>query len=397
MDEDFSLFANDPLYRLLGRFGLTYHNKRLHRVRSILFFLGIIWVTPFILAVIQGFAINIDPKKSFLYDFAAYSQFFVAIPFFIIAEGYIENEIKYGIQHFLTSSIIPNGSLSKVKNKLKVATKNQALVIPAILLYILGHIFTWFWLWGEITNQKETWHATVVCSNCIEKLTYAGLWVGLISVPIMVYWHLRWIWKIGVWYWVLWKISRAKLQIHASHPDQFGGLGFLAHLQSRFGIILFTDSFVIAGTISYKLIIEGPPFDKINILEAIILYTVIAPLLFLLPLFFFNHQLSRKKREDLLKYSAVANYRAMQVDKDLIETIGNSNRIPIKESMDELSSLKTFYENANKMRTLPLDFQNLRRLFVSALSPMLGPIITLIVQWAGVSPNFIKIIKTLFP
>jgi hypothetical protein len=333
----------------------------------------------------EGIAIGPDIKKSFLYDYAAYAQFLFAIPFFIFGEGYIEREIRYGINHFLGSEIIDNPDKTKLRGVLNNATRWQQKRVAAVAMYVLAHLGTWIWLAGELSNNNFTWH-TFVNTGGQEYFSLAGLWNGIISVPIMVYWHIRWMWKILIWYWVIWKISHLKLKIHASHPDQFGGLGFFSRLQSRFGILLLAVGGMFAATLSYKLTIEHARFIQASVAGVIILYVMLAPCIFIAPLLFFNSQLAKAKRDDLLRYSHLATHYTNRVETLISESVEEASTIPlseIKEAVANLANIKAFYENASKMHTLPFDFQYTRRLFVSALSPM----IPVIIQSSFLSPD----------
>lgn len=388
---EFSLFTRDPLYRILKPVGLVNSKGLLKTIPTILFFILITWTPTALLAFAQGIAINKDIKKSFFYDYAAYAQFLFAIPFFIIAESYIEREIKYTIEHFISSGIINTSGITELKEALNKATKTQRMVVPAIIMYILGHITIWPWLWGELHNGIYTWH-TFTTVDGQEYLSLAGLWNGIVSVPIMVYWHIRWIWKLGIWYWVIWKISKLQLKLHASHPDQFGGLGFFARLQSRFGILLLAVGGIIAATLSYKLTIEKAPFFQFPIAGIIIIYVLFAPSAFTAPLLFFNSQLANTKRNDLLRYSHLATYQTNKVElliNDSMEPNSTVSTNQIKEAIANLSNIKAFYENASKMYTLPFDFKYTRRLFVSAL----GPMIPVIIQSSVLSPDVKRIIE----
>jgi hypothetical protein len=391
---NFSLFVGDPLYRILKSLRLTNSRGLLKIFPTIIFFILITWIPTAALALIQGIAITPDIKKSFLYDYAAYAQFFFAIPFFIVGESYIEREIKYGIDHFVDSEIVDGDSLRTLQNVLAKATKVQRMLLPAVIMYLLAHITIWPWLFGELHNNNYTWHTFTTASNH-EYFSLAGWWNGIVSVPIVVYWHIRWIWKLGIWYWIIWKISHLKLKIHASHPDQFGGLGFFSRLQSRFGILILAVGGIIAATLSYKLTIEHANFIQIPVAGIIVLYVLLAPCIFIAPLLFFNSQLAKAKRDDLLRYSHLATHHTNKVELLINESMKAGSNISlneIREAIENLSNIKIFFENAGKMHTLPFDFQYTRRLFASAL----GPMIPVIIQSSVFSPDINRIVDQVY-
>ena len=71
-----------------------------------------------------------------------------------------------------------------------------------------------------------------------EALSAAGWWEFLIALPLLNYWWLRWIWKIGLWSWYLFRLSRFRLRLVAADPDRTGGIGFVSDVQTRFGLVI---------------------------------------------------------------------------------------------------------------------------------------------------------------
>ena len=54
-------------------------------------------------------------------------------------------------------------------------------------------------------------------------LSPAGSWYIIVSLPIVLYIILRWVWLQLVWLRFLSVTSRMDLQLIASHPDRAGG------------------------------------------------------------------------------------------------------------------------------------------------------------------------------
>src|SRR5712692_5789188 len=98
MDDEFSLFSNDPLNRLLSHVGLTDCGLPRNGRRMAVIFL-VTWAPLAILSWLQHVALvwkppsaggGADVRMSFLLDFAAYGYFFLALPMFVVAEESVE-------------------------------------------------------------------------------------------------------------------------------------------------------------------------------------------------------------------------------------------------------------------------------------------------------------------
>jgi hypothetical protein len=372
----FSIFEEDPVYRLLKKLGLSDKsgNPKLGLVSVILVLFT--WCPTALLAFIQDVAIRQPAEFAFLYDFAAYSQFVVGIPLLVLSEPYINKKLKLGLEYFITSGIIPPSEYSVFEEQIRIARKAESSVVMSILLLVFSLlVIPLAYIPVELTNGVGNWHA-LVTTGTQEVMTWAGWWNILIALPIVTYLFARWIWKIMVWYWLLWQISKMNLYLHASHPDRFGGLGFLASLQSRFGFLIFANGLSIAATMTYKLLVEKSPFNTFTVAGLAVIYLTLAPVIFLIPLFFFRNLLSTIKQDCLLQYSSLAAHCIIKIET-LIQTSKNiESDNKVKHAIDNLASINTYYENINKMHVVPMDFQKTSRLFISAL----GPLIPLFIQ-----------------
>ncbi|HZD30427.1 MAG TPA: hypothetical protein VE779_02085, partial [Candidatus Angelobacter sp.] len=67
---------------------------------------------------------------------------------------------------------------------------------------------------------------------------------------------------LNLWKWLLWtifmfRLSRLNLRLTPSHPDERGGLGFLARAPQAFAPVTFAIMCVIGSTIRNHILNEG--------------------------------------------------------------------------------------------------------------------------------------------
>ena len=103
----------------------------------------------------------------------------------------------------------------------------------------------------------------------------------LLPFPLLNYWWLRWIWKIILWSYYLFRMSRFRLRLLASHPDRTGGIGFLSDVQTRFGLVILAYGITnVASTIAYKMAFEGATLGDHSVWGPLVGFVISAPLLF---------------------------------------------------------------------------------------------------------------------
>ena len=177
-----------------------------------------------------------------------------------------------------------------------------------------------------------------------------------VALPIQIYWWVRWIWKIMLWYWYLSSISKFHLVLVASHPDHTGGISFLSEVQAKFAIVIlaFGISNVVA-TIGYKLGIEHAPITLPPVWGPVVGFIIGAPLLFLSPLLLFTKQLYRTKKRALDQFRQKAMVSALAVEEQWLHSDTDlDSESKARTELSQLNLLTGFYERISRMRVVPL-------------------------------------------
>src|SRR5882757_5843072 len=125
-------------------------------------------------------------------------------------------------------------------------------------------------------------------------LTAAGLWEFCIALPLLNYIWLRFIWKIFLWCYYLYRVAYLDLELHPTHPDLTGGIGFVSETQGRFALFILAYCISnIAATVGYEIAVLNYDFATLPVWGPVVGFAIGAPLLFTLPLFMFTKQLFR--------------------------------------------------------------------------------------------------------
>lgn len=364
----FSLFEGDFLSKLFGR--LRSRKPGDLFLRIICFWL-LTYFPMAVLAIIEGLTAGRPPAENFFYDIAAYVIFFVGTPLFIVAEGTISSATRGAAHRFANHGVLKPedaASLDKLHATLEKARKRM---LPEYCCMALAFTYAAFAINMERFDTIQTWHALGPAGD--QSFTAAGIWCMLVALPVANYIWLRWVWKIFLWCWYLFRISRFHLGLLASHPDKTGGIGFLSEVQSKFGILIlaYGISNVAAVTI-YKITIEQADFSLLTIWAGIVGFVIGAPLLFLVPLFFFTKQLHRCKKRAIEQYEERAMERAAAFERKWLNAIETGAVSDMGGSeLSGLNNLNNVYDRIQHMRVVPFDLRSVGELFASAIGPML--------------------------
>jgi len=382
---DFSLVLGGPLYQLYRK---TYLSGPILELvlRRVLLFALITWV-PLFLLCLYGRQLLSNDHLGFLRDLETHVRFLVALPVLIGAEIIVHKRTRTVVKRFVEGRIVtaeetPNFHAA-IETALRARNSVPVELGMLILVYTLGH---WIWL-NKIAFLATTWYGVSDATGF--HLSLAGYWNAFVSVPIFQFILLRWYFRILIWFWLLWKISRLKLRLMPAHPDHAGGIGFLGRSSYAFSPLLFAQGALLSGVIASRVLFEGQTLPSFKITVGVFVgFFVIA---ILGPLAMFSPQLARAKRRGLARYGTLANKYVTEFDEKWLDNDKNDEPILGAPDIQSLADLGNSYAGVREMRIVPFGLRDITRLVAATAVPLL-PLLLMIMPLEELVMRIIKII-----
>ncbi len=157
-----------------------------------------------------------------------------------------------------------------------VRLRNSILaeIILLILVYTVG-----LWVWRDrFALSEPSWYSQTTGTPM--QMTPAGHWYLLVSLPIFQFVLLRWYYRLFLWFWFLFRVSRLNLRLVPTHPDKTGGIGFLGGSIQAFSPLLIAQGAALAGLIANQIFQcrrEAPGFQGRGCRLRRLLYYLHAP------------------------------------------------------------------------------------------------------------------------
>ena len=369
----FSLFDGDLLNRVYVQLGLGTH-RRFYLLRRSVVMVLLTWVPVAVLAWRQHlYELALSPVNYFV-DFAAYVQFLVALPLFVVAERIVDVSTREAADQFLGCGVIRREEGPRVAEIHATIERARKAWWPDAACIVLAFALSFAILVPEFGDDPlPSWHAQGDVHA--RSLTAAGVWEFFIALPLLNYTWLRFIWKILIWCYYLYRVTRLKLELYATHPDLTGGLGFVSETQGRFAIFILAYGLSnIAATVGYEIVVLDYDLSIMPVWGPLVGFAIGAPLLFTLPLFMFTKQLFRTKKRALAAYRARMSEQSRRVESYWQDSgQAHSAQEEIRE-LTELNTLATLFQRVERMRVVPFDLRSFGQLVGSTL----GSIATLL-------------------
>jgi hypothetical protein len=373
--EPFSLFEGDRLRRLYDALGMGPFVRWRLTLRA-LAFATLTYAPMALLAWLQGLTGMVVSPTNFFADFAAYAQFLLALPLYLFAEPIVDASTREAARQFLGCGLIRLDDRPKVEDIHATIRRARLSPIAEGVLVAVAFAFSLaVALPHYLGTALPTWHVHSMEGIAFPVPTAPGFWLFAVALPLLNYIWLRMIWKIVLWTYYLRRIARLALELHPTHPDATGGIGFVSETQGRFAVCILAFGIGnVAAPVGYQIAVLNYDFWTLPVFGPLVLFCIGAPLLFTLPLLMFTRQLFRSRRRALRAYRERVTEHSRRVEE---KWLFGPRREPAQEELRELAELATLgamFSRIEDMRVVPFDLRSFGQLVGSTL----GAIATLL-------------------
>jgi len=306
--EDYAFASGGILWKIADRAKFESRSLR-QQIYFVLVLILFFWVPLAALSLIK-----LGPSQFyllFLRDIATHVRFLFVLPVLLFSRRILNTSFNRTISFFHESKILDKANepeFEKVMSWMKRWSKSQ---IIDLIFIVAVYIFIYVQVTDQ-THRSNTYAPWHILDN---KITTAGWWYLVISLPILQMLLYRWLYTILLWIIFLRKVSRLNLHLSPLHPDGSAGLGFMQYTQLSFVPVAFAFSALTAGVMNNMIIFSGVSIVDYKMTIGSILVFVL--LLFLLPLLQFVPILARVKRKYFLEYSLQAWPIARKFEEEL--------------------------------------------------------------------------------
>ncbi|CAM3054377.1 hypothetical protein G4177_33310 [Corallococcus sp. ZKHCc1 1396] len=353
---DFSLVQGGPSIR----FGRQRHGARPRHAslfRRLLALTLVSWLPLLALSLLEGVP---SVPRAFLADATVHVQLWVSLPMLVVAERYVDLSLAAAVRQFVVSEVIDARHLAayedialgvgRVRSRPSIEA-GLLLASFALSLVSLPAPSTSGWLHAEPRGP----------------LTLAGAWYLAVSLPLVRFLLLRWLWRGLLWAVFLFKVSRLKLALVPTHPDAAGGLGFLGTCQASFSPIVFA----IAATLTAQRLRHVPTGDLTGLALHLLIFAILCLMVLFAPLLPFCRQLLVAKRHGDHAFSALAAWHSRRFEHRWFHRKEVPGQQPLgAPDFSSLADLGTSFATARAMRWFPVNPRAALAILCGAMAPL---------------------------
>lgn len=350
----------------MERLQLT-HEARIRAGRVAAVLAAVTWLPLLILAAVDGVAWGDRVGVTFLKDFLPHGQFLLVVPVLVIGEILVGRRLGWAAVEMRQSGILfpeDTPAFDRLLESARGRWRGRGVNSVLLLLTVTA---TGLWFWRAREWLTGEWQYVG------GQMTLSGWWYSLISVTVLRFLMLLWLWRLLLWAWVLWRTARLSLRPQPTHPDRAGGLAFLGAAQAAFGLLVFAFgvqlSCALADAVSYR------GADLLAYRGHVTAFVLMAVTVLLLPLLPFAPGLVGARETSLVLLRGSGYRGAEHLERQLRK--GGSGEL-LGEEISAQADLGELYANARWMKPVPLELQHIFVMVLAALLPFL-PLVFLVI------------------
>jgi len=368
----FSLLGG-PLHQLGRRLGLVRGTNTVRLGLAI----GVgLWLAILALGFMEGLAGQLFTLKLIGID----ARLLVVIPLFFLCESWVCPKMTSFVRTIVKSGVVPPGEVPSLDAEVtRISRLKDAWWPEAVFLLV-----------AIALAATRTALLTLGTSSDVD-LAGTGLAAFVyfdVSLTVFRFLVFLGVWKIGLWGWFLWRVSRLDLHLIPGHPDRDGGLGSVQGVQEKFTPLVAAISVLECAAMAEA--ISTGKFAIANVYPWLALVLLLDAAVFLGPLLVFVDKLEEGRAKGMGAYSSLA---ARYVTE--FEAKWTSGNLPPDERLLGTPDLQSLADLANSvsivrtMRWVTIGPRLLSRLSVAALAP-LAPLLLFQYPLAELAQKLIK-------
>jgi hypothetical protein len=360
--EDFSLLGG-PLYRLGCRLGLVRGGTNTVALGLVLG--AFPWIVLLALALVEGLGHVLFSIEAI----GRHVRLLVAIPLLFVCEAFIDPRFTAFVHGIVRSQVVPANACPALEAEIARITRWKDAWLPEAFFLLAAVLLALTMRHGNFFDYLS---GLAGGSNprVLGETTWTSQWYWMVCMPLFHFLLLRWLWRLALWCFFLWRVSRLELRLVPTHPDRAGGLGFLEVVHTEFTPLVLAISAAQSASLAQNIALGRMTFDAIYISVAFVL--LVDAVLFLGPLLIYSRKLWKCKVKGMSDYSALAERYVNEFDRKWLGADPPPGE-PLLGTADiqSLADLSNSVSIVRDMRLVPISLGILMYLAVAALLPLL--------------------------
>ena len=334
----------------------------------------IAWLPLLSLTLVDGTAYS-GVTVSFFGDYLPHGRYLVALPLLVFLHPVVDRRIAAAIATLEASGLFTSAdqaSLQRLLDRARSLWRNRTLRLS---LVVAGLLAAFLALPARSLITVSDWRFAAEPDAGI--FSGAGWWSFIVSSVLIRILQLAALWKLALWSWFQWRLSRLPLNYQPMHPDRCGGISFLDRVPVGFSLLAAALGVQFGCVIANAVTYQGHDLMSYKTLAAAFIALVI--ILLFAPLLAFAGPLAAARSRSETAFRAWVAPAAGQVGISLRQT--GSDSVAAQLSSQHISTLAdsaALFQGIAQMRKVPIGAGALRTVLATTVLATSLPLLPLL-------------------
>jgi hypothetical protein len=271
------------------------------------------------------------------------------------------------VRSIFRSGIVPRNSVPALERIIASTHRWRDSWLPEAICLLLVAVLS------LSSSQLHLYGVTSAYDSAlVDRVTPVNAWYYFVCLPLFRFLLLRWLWRIGLWWYFLWRVSRLPLRLMPTHPDKRGGIGSLEMVQAHFVPLVMALSVLQCTALAEEFAVGRMVLASVY--PTLVVTLLIDAVLVLGPLFFFAGKLWACRLQGLNSYMGLASDYVDAFDAKWVrQRVGDGSGESLLGTPDlqSLADLGTSVDTVREMVWAPWSHRLLMGIVAAGLLPML--------------------------
>jgi len=298
----------------------------------------------------------------------AHVRLLVAIPLMFLCETAVVPQMAEFARYIVRSGVVPPTSLRAFEANIRRVGRLKDSWLAEGLILLAAFAIPMVAPANAIGGTTGSW-AGVLQKLGDEYRWTTGWYLGF-CLPFFRFLLFRWLWRLGLWWWFLWRLRNLDLRLIPTHSDLMAGLGFLQVVHENFLGVIVALSAVCSAQFAEEIASGQMKFEALNAwVPAVVLLMVV---LFMAPLCMFFKKLWQCRITGMSEYMGMADRYVAAFDSKWIRDPKASGESQLGTAdLQSLADLTNSVSVVRGMRLIPVGQRQLSILVSATIAPLL--------------------------
>jgi hypothetical protein len=315
------------------------------------------WLLLLVLALIEG----IPDRMLSMALVAGHARLLLVIPLIFISESWVAPRMAGCVSTIARYGIVSPDDRPALDAEVSRTHRWANWWWPEVVCLILAVVL-------DVTGSRlQTYGESGTYDPARDSLAFlVYVHVGLLVFHFLLF---RTVWKLALWGWFLWRLSRLDLHLIAGHPDRAGGLGSLEGVHERFTPLVAALSVLECAALAES--ISTGTLAVTAVYPTLALLLLLDGVLFLGPLLVFTDKLWAARTKGVGLYNGLAARYVKEFEAKWLEDPSQNEPLLGSPDLQSLADLANAVSVVKGMRWITIGPRLLTVMTVAVVGPLM--------------------------